>query len=188
MPASMPSRFIQITIYILAFMHQWLVRGDGTVTITDAPAFTQQRPCATICFEYIYVNYHGFPLAGALGCSLNPVENDCFCRTDLEGHATQYLKSCVSDGCSNNFNDIQTAQSIYLAYCSSNGYSAGTRATSLNPTQGNTISGNTGGTGTSNSGGSGNNGNGNSGCSGNISGNNNCDNRSGALSSGDSVV
>jgi hypothetical protein len=97
------------------------------VTITDAPAFTQQRPCATNCFQYVYANYHGFPLAGALGCNLDPLENSCFCRTDLEGQATQYLKSCVSDSCSDNSNDIQTAQSVYLAYCSSNGYTTGKR-------------------------------------------------------------
>jgi hypothetical protein len=128
----MSPRFVHLIVYILAytlFPQQRLVQGDATVTITAAPAYSQQRPCARNCFVWVYVAGVNtiLPLAGNLGCDLNTLENGCFCRSDLESQATSFLSDCVSSTCSGSTAvDIQTAQSIYLDYCSSNGYTLAT--------------------------------------------------------------
>jgi hypothetical protein len=132
MRAAMSPRFVYLVVYILAytlFPPQLLVQGDATVTITAAPAYSQQRPCAQDCFVWVYVAGVNtiFQLAGNLGCDLNTLENGCFCRPDLESQATSFLSECVSASCTGNTAvDIQTAQSIYLDYCSNNGYTPAT--------------------------------------------------------------
>jgi hypothetical protein len=123
---SMSPLFQSIVIYLLAHFispKQYLVYADGTASIQNIPIFSSQRPCAQNCvwWDVTPINVEAL-LAGSLGCQLSPIENDCLCRTDLQPSATSYLQTCVSTACNGNTQDIQSAQSIYLSYCSSNGY------------------------------------------------------------------
>jgi hypothetical protein len=115
---------LHITVAILLAYLNIAIRADGgTVNITSEPNYSLQRICATACFFEVIDAYTGAVLAMSLGCDLSPIENACFCRTDLIPSAVSDLSSCISTGgCSNNPNDFSTAASIYLAYCSSNGY------------------------------------------------------------------
>ncbi|KAF4231135.1 hypothetical protein CNMCM8980_005613 [Aspergillus fumigatiaffinis] len=101
--------------------------ADGTTaTLTESTAYASQRPCAKRCFYY---GSHGGAdfLAGEIGCAVDPIENECICRSDLQQTADSFLRKCVSDRCGKNAIDVSSAVSIYDAYCTSNGY---TRATS----------------------------------------------------------
>jgi hypothetical protein len=126
--------FIVPILLLVLFAQKSFVYGDSTVTITDVPVYSSQRPCAQNCIEYTLYQYTYLPLAGSLGCNLNPLENSCFCRTDLVPSGASILSNCISSGCSGNTNDIQSAESIYLNYCSSNGYSTVAAATATTTT------------------------------------------------------
>lgn len=90
-------------------------------TITNAPVYSSQRPCAQDCFVYGY--YTGpDKLASAIGCEYHNPQNECFCRLDLQPNAEAYLRSCVDDGCNLNTLDTNSALSIYDAYCTGAGY------------------------------------------------------------------
>lgn len=95
----------------------------ATVTLTNSPAYASQRPCAQSCF-YIGFSVDGGPdgLADDIGCSVDPIENGCFCRGDLQNEALNTLQSCVSKKCDRKDTDIQAALGIYENYCTSNGY------------------------------------------------------------------
>jgi hypothetical protein len=96
---------------------------QDTVTMTEEAVYSQQRPCATNCVGIIYFGVNTeYLLAGNLGCNLNPLVNSCFCRADLQAQATYYLETCISSACSGDTLDIASATSIYLANCTSNGY------------------------------------------------------------------
>lgn len=95
----------------------------ATVTLTNSPAYASQRPCAKSCF-YIGFSVDGGPdgLADDIGCSTDPIVNECFCRGDLQNEAINTLQSCVSKNCDSKDTDIQAALGIYENYCTSNGY------------------------------------------------------------------
>jgi hypothetical protein len=97
---------------------------SNTVTITDFPSYSDLRPCAAqSCIEWKIDGLSEFVLASAIGCNVQSApENNCFCRTDLINSAATWLSNCVSSSCSSNTNDITSATSIYLAYCSQAGY------------------------------------------------------------------
>lgn len=93
---------------------------DGPVTIDQGDAYQKQRNCAFSCFRSF--DDPGYPIAMTISCPTFKVQNDCFCRPDLQQDAQQFVFSCVSNGCSKNTNDISLATSIYNDYCTSNGY------------------------------------------------------------------
>lgn len=131
----MASRWIcSVTVVLLIFSQRYSsVYADNTVSITEALNYTLQRICAQACFYNTLGFEASLVMAGSIGCGFNLPMNACFCCTDLEPLAVSYLTSCVSVGCSNT-NDVQTATSIYLNYCTSNGYStvaAPTSATAI---------------------------------------------------------
>ncbi|KAH2554611.1 hypothetical protein KXW97_003436 [Aspergillus fumigatus] len=77
-------------------------------------------------------------LADRIGCEVDPIGNECICRLDLQQTADSFLRRCVSDNCGSHAFDVSSAVSIYVEYCTSNGY---TRATSTTQTTGTTSSG-----------------------------------------------
>lgn len=101
---------------------------DGPVTIDQADGFDDMRECAHRCFE----GFHdvGYPIAKELSCPTFKVQNDCFCKSDLQADATSYISSCVKAGCSSNTNDIASATKMYEDYCTSNGYTGKAQVTS----------------------------------------------------------
>ena len=116
----MSSRIQSEIFYVLILIH--LTRA-ATVTLTESPAYASQRSCAFYCW-YSGFSSEGGPdqLAQQLDCTVDPIENDCLCRPDLQGPADSYLRSCISNVCSKNTVDINSAVSIYDNYCTSAGY------------------------------------------------------------------
>ncbi|KIX10648.1 uncharacterized protein Z518_01732 [Rhinocladiella mackenziei CBS 650.93] len=116
----MSARFQQPLLAFLAIIH---VATAATVTLTESPAYASQRSCAIYCW-YAGFSVDGGPdqLASELDCPVDPIENDCFCRPDLQASADSYLKSCVSGVCDGNTVDVNSAVSIYDSYCTSAGY------------------------------------------------------------------
>jgi hypothetical protein len=100
----------------LLFLSQAVLADTLTVTISDYPGFLSQRKCAENCFIYGY----------SFGCPTSPLENSCYCRRDLISSAAKSVSSCVSNACSGNSVDVQSATNIYIGYCSQNGYVAAT--------------------------------------------------------------
>lgn len=102
----------------------------GTVSIFDAPGYASQRPCARDCF-YIGFAVNGGPdeLASHLDCDVDPIEDSCFCRPDLQSVAVSYVNSCVYRVCSKNTLDSNSAVTIYKQYCTSAGFQALTPTT-----------------------------------------------------------
>lgn len=117
---------------ILALAHSILA---ATVTLTNLPAYQSQRSCAIQCF-YIGFSSGGGPdrIADNLDCPVDPIENDCFCRADLQDDADAFIQSCVYDYCSKNTIDVSSAVSIYDSYCTAAGYN---RAVETTAAQGN---------------------------------------------------
>lgn len=102
----------------------------ATVTLTNLPAYQSQRSCATRCF-YSGFSSGGGPdrLANLLDCDVDPIENDCFCRADLQDDADALLQSCVYDACSKNTIDVTSAVSIYDSYCTAAGFNRAVETT-----------------------------------------------------------
>lgn len=113
-------------LLLLLFVFYAAVNGQSdTVTIADFTSYSDLRPCAAqSCIEWEYApNSFQYSLASAIGCNTKSApENNCFCRTDLINSGATWLSSCVSSLCSGDTNDVTSATSIYLAYCSQAGY------------------------------------------------------------------
>jgi hypothetical protein len=106
----------------------------GTITqdIYSLSAFPLQKPCAQSCFLTT-----GFcpndVLGSEIGCKVRTdcddsnwqATNDCYCRTDLQQPAQDYLTSCVEEWCTVGDAEIDasSAGSIYAQYCVEKGYS-----------------------------------------------------------------
>ncbi|KAF7503121.1 hypothetical protein GJ744_004298 [Endocarpon pusillum] len=106
----------------------------GTITqdVSTLSAFPLQKPCAQSCF--IASGFCPYDVLGSeIGCKLYTgcadsgwqATNDCYCRTDLQKPAQEYLTSCVEEKCSvGDFKiDASSAGSIYAQYCAEKGYS-----------------------------------------------------------------
>ncbi|KAH6657827.1 hypothetical protein BKA67DRAFT_533016 [Truncatella angustata] len=94
----------------------------GPLSIDQSDIYKGQRQCVFSCYEYSSIDIVGGPIAEELSCAYRPVQNDCFCRPDLQREAVSYISSCVGRYCSSNPLDISTATNIYKDYCTSNGY------------------------------------------------------------------
>jgi hypothetical protein len=93
--------------------------SSQTVSIQYVSAYTSQRECAFAC-QGINPN-DADVIANALSCDTEPIENSCFCRSDLQAEAENYISTCVQRMCSNT-QDATSAVSIYDAYCTSAGF------------------------------------------------------------------
>lgn len=104
----------------------------ATVTLTNLPAYQSQRSCAIPCFYIGYASGGGpDQLAGQLDCSVSPIENDCFCRADLQDDADALIQSCVYEACSRNTIDVSSAVSIYDSYCTAAGFTRAAETTAV---------------------------------------------------------
>jgi hypothetical protein len=122
-------RGFNIWILFCILLQNPAVDADGTVSITAAPDYILQRNCATSCF-YWTIGIETFAnLASALSCNLSPLENLCFCRTDLQPSAASFLTRCVSSLCGSDSVDVDSATSVYLNYCSSDGVASAAATT-----------------------------------------------------------
>jgi hypothetical protein len=85
-------------------------------------------------------------VASAIGCNHGlcrngqdyyPAKDDCFCRSDLQTVAQNYLSTCVLSHCTvgDSSIDMSSAVSIYNSYCSAKGFVPAT--TTAPGTQGN---------------------------------------------------
>jgi len=113
-----------------------LIRAQDTLpqTIFSLDNFSSQKPCAQACFTTGVLGYCFEDMVGdALGCvtdnacglgSRGLAPNNCYCRTDLQSVAELFLTSCVKSGCTvgDSSIDISSAGSIYIDYCSSQGF------------------------------------------------------------------
>jgi hypothetical protein len=106
----------------------------GTITqdIYTLSAFPLQKPCAQSCF--VVTDFcPGDVLGAEIGCKTQTncadnnwqATNDCYCRSDLQQPAQDYLTSCVEESCTvGDFKiDASSAGSIYAQYCAEKGYS-----------------------------------------------------------------
>ncbi|KAI0972792.1 hypothetical protein F4678DRAFT_429374 [Xylaria arbuscula] len=99
-----------------------------SVTINQAPAYSSQRPCAQNCFGGGIYTVAG-AVAYNIGCDYHNPQNECVCRPDLQNNADAYIQSCVDNECSENSLDVNSAISIYDAYCTGAGFIRNTPAT-----------------------------------------------------------
>ncbi|GFF92950.1 protein bem46 [Aspergillus udagawae] len=89
-----------------------------TATLTESTAYASQRPCAKSCFYWGSSTQGGAGfLAEGIGCAVDPFENECICRSDLQQTADSFLHKCGANAI-----DISSAIRIYDDYCTSNGW------------------------------------------------------------------
>jgi hypothetical protein len=119
---------LQISVLFLLQAFPVLSDAPATQSLYSEDLYKQQRSCAQCCFEGCCCVNDDL-VAGGLSCP-SPVLNSCYCRGDLQAAAVSYISSCVSSACSSDTVDIQSATSLYQAYCVSNGYPPITTSTS----------------------------------------------------------
>lgn len=117
---------------LLAVVEPVLCAVEGPVTIDQSDIYRNQRVCAFPCFEQF--DDPGYPIAGEIQCANFKVQNDCFCRPDLQQSAHQFVYSCISNGCRNSL-DLSIATKLYDDYCTSNGYTQTTTTTAPAPSE-----------------------------------------------------
>lgn len=102
---------------------------SASVTIDQLPDYSYQRQCGKGCIQN---NYDiGVDIEGELGCTWNK----CYCGYTAE--ATSIIVSCWSAYCgrtaSKDTPDVQTALSLYNAYCGIDVQAVASPATSSTP-------------------------------------------------------
>jgi hypothetical protein len=117
-----------LRISVLSLLQAFPVLSDAPATqsLYSEDLYKQQRSCAQGCF----VGYYGDTIGSDLSCP-SPILNSCYCRGDLQAVAVSIISSCVSSACSSDTIDVQSATSLYQAYCTSNGYPPITTSTSI---------------------------------------------------------
>jgi hypothetical protein len=106
--------FTALFLLYLRHVDAQAINPDLVVWTTIAP-----WPDLRSCLQYS-LNGYGFPsIQGQVGCSTNA----CLCRPDTLGLAEQSLSSIVQQECSD-LQDISTATSILVSYCSAKGYTS----------------------------------------------------------------
>lgn len=101
-------------LYILVIEIHIVLGQTNTVSIYEAPVYSDLRECARSCLYDIPSD----DLNSALGCDA-PFPNDCYCRTDQFTLATSFLSSCASLYCTigNYGPDYTSEASLYGSYC-----------------------------------------------------------------------
>ena len=136
---------LPLTLLTSALVVQVAHSQVGTITqdIFTLSAFPLQKPCAQSCFvvtEFCYDDVLGNEIGcnSATGCGSNnwQATNDCYCRTDLQQPAQDYLTSCVEQSCTvgDSRIDASTAGSIYAEYCAQKGYGAASQPATVQAT------------------------------------------------------
>jgi len=113
------AKFHGYILAIVAVALQWPSASTAAkFTMTDIPTFESMRNCAQIC---VTAPFGSLPVT--LGCNY-PYQNECVCRVDLAGVASNYLSSCVPSQCTVGpaDADMSSMMSIYNSYCKSNGF------------------------------------------------------------------
>ncbi|KAI1108037.1 hypothetical protein F5Y14DRAFT_437661 [Nemania sp. NC0429] len=118
-------------IFVLFFLLH--LAASESATLTQAPAYASQRPCAQGCFAF---NLYKGPdrLAQGIGCDYKNPQNECICRPDLQSDGDSFLQECVDNACSQNTLDTNSAISIYDNYCANAGFLRSTPTTSESST------------------------------------------------------
>lgn len=113
-------------IFVLLFLLH--LAASESATLTQAPAYASQRPCAQGCFAF---NLYKGPdrLAEGIGCDYKNPQNECICRPDLQSDGDAFLQECVDNSCTQNSRDTNSAISIYDQYCADAGFPRSTPAT-----------------------------------------------------------
>ncbi|RHZ63425.1 uncharacterized protein CDV56_104511 [Aspergillus thermomutatus] len=90
--------------------------GATTATLTESPAYASQQPCAKSCFYWGASSNGGADfLADRIGCAVDPIENECICRSDLQQSADSFLLKCVRENCDANALDVSSAGDVRRA-------------------------------------------------------------------------
>ncbi|KAK3365107.1 hypothetical protein B0T24DRAFT_712646 [Lasiosphaeria ovina] len=102
----------------------WPVARASPQTIASTDPFQHLRPCASSCFR----REGGPDLSDTLGITLKcceqyltchgPVDDECYCRADLQPSAVSWLSLCVATRCTSNAADFTSAVAVYDGYCS----------------------------------------------------------------------
>jgi hypothetical protein len=128
--ASLSLFLLQISVLFLLQAFPVLSDASATQSLYSEDLYKQQRSCAQCCFkDCTFLSTGEDLIAGDLSCP-SPILNSCYCRGDLQAAAVSSVSSCVSSACSGDTVDIQSATSLYQAYCASNGYPPITTSTS----------------------------------------------------------
>lgn len=119
-----------VTTLLLQLTHAQI--GTITQDVSTLSAFPLQKPCAQSCF-FTTDFCPNDVLGSAIGCkswtdcsdSNWQAVNDCYCRTDLQKPAQDYLTNCIGKKCTvgDVKIDASSAGSIYAQYCAQKGYS-----------------------------------------------------------------
>ena len=134
----------------LLYLSPLLFRTIGAQTnapqqIFTESAFQEQQTCVQNCFTFRLSGCTTDILGSFIGCPINSCTlatgkfgamDSCYCRSDLQLAAQEWIMSCVRDMCSVGDTSviIATAVSIYEGYCSSRGYAAAPADTAANTT------------------------------------------------------
>lgn len=86
------------------------------VVWTTISQWPDLRSCVQVCFDG---DVYDPSIESQVGCQTNA----CLCRPDTLGSAEQSLSSAVLNECSD-IQDISTATSILISYCSAKGYTS----------------------------------------------------------------
>ncbi|KAK6526149.1 hypothetical protein TWF281_011185 [Arthrobotrys megalospora] len=98
-----------ISLSILLYFVKHSTAQDGTVSVYSDPALGSIRPCAATCITRV---------PGYIQCPVSPLQNRCFCRTDLTDIARTSLYSCVAAWCNGGASlDGVALTSVYTRYC-----------------------------------------------------------------------
>lgn len=123
-------------LYIALDICLYAASGHATTaTLTDAPGYESQRPCAKSCYA---MDFYDGParLAYQIDCAYqSAVENECICRSDMQTNAVSYLKDCVSSDCEKG-HDVTVALDLYNDYCTGAGFTAETQTPSTTSSSG----------------------------------------------------
>jgi hypothetical protein len=112
------SGFLPASIFFLLLLR---TVSSQTVSIQYVSAYTSQRDCAFACQG---INPDDADvIAESISCDTEPLENSCFCRSDLQAKAENHISTCVQSMCGDT-EDATSAVSIYEAYCTSAGFQA----------------------------------------------------------------
>ncbi|KAK5050617.1 hypothetical protein LTR84_003899 [Exophiala bonariae] len=101
---------------IMAVLHLALAVNIESITLVEAPGYTNLRGCAKYCFQS---NDNG-NVQSALSCDMN----SCLCRSDLATDAHSIISSCIyTQQCkTTNEVDLSLGLSFFDGYCSSYQY------------------------------------------------------------------
>ncbi|PVH93693.1 hypothetical protein DM02DRAFT_732956 [Periconia macrospinosa] len=128
----LPTNLLSLLFLLLAPLARAQI-GTAYQDVTTMAAYASLKPCAQNCF--IDGGFCPYDLVGSkIGCKSYTnckdtnwqATNDCYCRSDLQKAAQDYLTSCVEKKCT--VGDVKidgsAAGGIYRDYCGQKGYTS----------------------------------------------------------------